>query len=138
MRTATLRYVSEPDPEVLELAHQMFDLARSGATEALTACVDAGVPVNLTNDKGDSLLILAAYHNHPDTVAALLDRGAEADRANDRGQTALAAAVFRQSPGSVGALLGAGADPAAGGPSALDTARFYDLPEMLRLLEGAR
>ncbi|MGI5245234.1 ankyrin repeat domain-containing protein [Dactylosporangium sp. CA-139066] len=130
--------MTEPDPEVLELAHQMFDLARAGATDELAACVDAGVPVNLTNDKGDSLLILAAYHNHPGTVAALLDRGAEADRANDRGQTALAAAVFRQSPDSVGALLAAGADPDAGGPSALDMARFYDLPEMLRLLEGAR
>ncbi|MER7002345.1 ankyrin repeat domain-containing protein [Dactylosporangium sp. NPDC000555] len=116
----------------------MFDLARSGATEELAGYVDAGVPVNLTNDKGDSLLILAAYHDHAATVAALLARGAEADRANDRGQTALAAAVFRQNPRTVGALLGAGADPDAGGPSALDTARFFDLPEMLTLLEAAR
>jgi ankyrin repeat protein len=128
----------EPDPAVVELAHRMFDLARAGATEELAGYVDAGVPVNLTNDKGDSLLILAAYHDHPATVTALLDRGAEADRANDRGQTALAAAVFRQSPASVGALLSAGASPGAGGPSALDTARFFDLPEMLRLLEAAR
>ena len=53
--------------------------------------------MNLTNDKGDTLLILAAYHGHPETVGALLDRGADHSRANDRGQTALAAAVFRQS-----------------------------------------
>ncbi|WP_432844252.1 ankyrin repeat domain-containing protein [Dactylosporangium sp. CA-092794] len=114
----------------------MFELARAGATEELAANVDAGVPANLTNDKGDSLLILAAYHNHPATVAALLARGAEADRANDRGQTALAAAVFRQNAETVGALLEAGADPRAGGPSAIDTARFFGLPEMLRLLEA--
>ncbi|WP_324273106.1 hypothetical protein [Blastococcus brunescens] len=31
--------------------------------------------MNLTNDKGDTLLILAAYHGHPGTVGALLDRG---------------------------------------------------------------
>jgi ankyrin repeat protein len=128
--------VSEPiDQDVLDFAHRMFDLARSGATDELAANVDAGLPVNLTNDKGDSLLMLAAYHNHPGTVAALLARGADVDRANDRGQTALAAAVFRQSPESTGALLKAGADPHAGGPSAVEMARFFNLPEMLELLE---
>jgi uncharacterized protein len=131
--------VSEPiDPDVLEFAHRMFDLARSGAAEELAANVDAGLPVNLTNDKGDTLLMLAAYHNHPPAVAALLVRGADPDRANDRGQTALAAAVFRRSADSVRILLDAGADPAAGGPSALETARFFNLPEMLTLLERAR
>ncbi|WP_255781236.1 ankyrin repeat domain-containing protein [Dactylosporangium sp. AC04546] len=116
----------------------MFDLARAGATEELAASVDAGLPVNLTDAKGDSLLMLAAYHDHPATVAALLGRGADADRVNDRGQTALSAAVFRRSADSVTALLDAGADPHAGGPSALDTARFFDLPAMLELLERAR
>jgi uncharacterized protein len=126
------------DPEVLELAHRVFDLARDGATEELAAHVDAGVPANLTNHKGDTLLILAAYHVHPGTVAALLARGADADRVNDRGQTALAAAVFRQSAETVRALLDAGADPDGGGPSARDTAAFFVLPEMTALLEAAR
>ena len=85
------------DAETLAFAHRMFDLARAGATDDLAAQIDAGLPVNLTNDKGDTLLILAAYHAHPDTVAALLARGADPGRANDRGQTALAAAVFRRS-----------------------------------------
>ena len=85
------------DPGVIELAARVFDLARGGATEELAAYVDAGVPANLTNDKGDTLLILAAYHGHEETVASLLERGADAGRANDRGQTALAAAVFKQS-----------------------------------------
>ena len=131
--------MSEPiDSEVLDFAHRMFDLARAGATDELTASVDAGLPVNLTNDKGDTLLLLAAYHNHPGTVAGLIGRGADVTRVNDRGQTALAAAVFRKSEESVRALLAAGADPAAGAQSALDTARFFALPEMLELLEGKR
>jgi ankyrin repeat protein len=113
----------------------VFDLARSGATQDLLEYVDAGVPVNLTNDKGDTLLILAAYHGHPETVGALLDRGADHDRANDRGQTALAAAVFRQSTDTVTRLLAAGADPDTGGPSARATAAFFDLPAMTELLE---
>ena len=86
------------DPGVIELAGRVFDLARAGRTEDLAGYIDAGVPVDLTNDKGDTLLILAAYHDHPATVAALLDRGADHARVNDRGQTALAAAVFRRSP----------------------------------------
>ena len=124
------------DPGVVELAGRVFDLARGGHTEELAAYVDAGVPVNLTNDKGDTLLILAAYHGHPETVGALLDRGADHTRANDRGQTALAAAVFRQSSETVTRLLAAGADPDAGGPSARATAVFFDLPAMVKLLDG--
>jgi ankyrin repeat protein len=124
------------DPGVIELAGRVFDLARGGHTDQLAAYVDAGVPVDLTNDKGDTLLVLAAYHGHPDTVAALLERGADHARANDRGQTALAAAVFRQSTRSVTRLLAAGADPDAGGPSARETAAFFQLPAMTELLEG--
>ena len=124
------------DPGVIELAGRVFDLSRGGHTDELVAYVDAGVPVNLTNDKGDTLLILAAYHGHPETVGALLDRGADHSRANDRGQTALAAAVFRQSTDTVRHLLAAGADPDAGGPSARATAAFFDLPAMADLLAG--
>ena len=130
--------MSEPiDPGVVALAGRVFDLARGGRTGELAAYVDAGVPVDLTNDKGDTLLILAAYHGHPDTVAALLERGADHGRVNDRGQTALGAAVFRQSADAVRRLLEAGADPDLGGQSARLTARFFDLPEMTALLDGA-
>ena len=90
--------VVEPDQDAVELAHRMFDLAREGSTAELAAYVDAGVPVNLTDPKGDTFLILAAYHRHADTVSALLERGADPARTNDRGQTALAAATFAQSP----------------------------------------
>ncbi|MEV4754924.1 ankyrin repeat domain-containing protein [Micromonospora sp. NPDC049559] len=123
------------DAETIAFAHRMFDLAREGETATLAGYVDAGLPVNLTNDRGDTLLILAAYHIRPDTVAALLERGADPDRVNDRGQTALAAAAFRRSAETVQVLLAAGADPAAGTPSAVETAAFFDLPEMLALLQ---
>lgn len=126
----------ELDAETLEFAHRMFDLARDGTTGELAGYVDAGLPADLTNDKGDTLLILAAYHAHPDTVAALLARGADHTRTNDRGQTALAAAVFRSSTDAVRALLDAGADPGHGSPSAVETAQFFDLPEMLALLRS--
>ncbi|MFF8319892.1 ankyrin repeat domain-containing protein [Streptomyces bobili] len=122
-----------PDPEVVELATKIFDLARRGQTEELVAYVDAGVPANLTNDRGDSLLMLAAYHGHAEAVRALLARGAEADRINDRGQTPLAGAVFKGETDVIKALLEAGADPAAGTPSAVDTARMFAKAELLEL-----
>jgi uncharacterized protein len=100
-----------PDPEVVELATKIFDLARRGETEALVAYVDAGVPANLTNDRGDSLVMLAAYHGHADAVRALLERGAEADRV----------------------MLDGGADPSAGTPSAVDTARMFGRSDLLEL-----
>ena len=128
----------ELDAETIAFAHQMFDLARSGASGELGAQVAAGLPANLTNGKGDTPLILAAYHNHPPTVASLLAHGADPARVNDRGQTALAAAVFRQSAEAVRMLLEAGADPAGGSPSATETAAFFKLPEMSALLAGPR
>ncbi|MEU1039968.1 ankyrin repeat domain-containing protein [Streptomyces sp. NPDC005551] len=122
-----------PDPEVVELATKIFDLARRGETEALVSYVDAGVPADLTNDRGDTLVMLAAYHGHADAVRALLERGAEADRINDRGQTPLAGAVFKGEEAVIRVLLDAGADPAAGTPSAVDTARMFARTELLQL-----
>ncbi|MFJ2132090.1 ankyrin repeat domain-containing protein [Streptomyces sp. NPDC087845] len=122
-----------PDPEVVELATKVFDLARRGETDTLAAYVDAGVPANLTNDRGDSLLMLAAYHGHAAAVTALVARGADPDRANDRGQTPLAGAVFKGEDAVIAALLTAGADPAAGTPSALDTARMFGKADLLEL-----
>ncbi|MFF3380916.1 ankyrin repeat domain-containing protein [Streptomyces sp. NPDC002680] len=122
-----------PDPDVVELATKIFDLAREGQTEALVAYVDAGVPADLTNDRGDSLVMLAAYHGHADAVRALLARGADGNRVNDRGQTPLAGAVFKGAQDVIQALLEGGANPAAGMPSAVDTARMFGKTELLEL-----
>jgi ankyrin repeat protein len=119
------------DPELVEFATKLFNLARSGDARALAAYVDAGVPVNLTNDTGDSLLMLAAYHGHAEAVRALVERGADPGRANDRGQTPLAGAVFKREPEVVRALLDGGADPHAGSPNAADTARMFGNEDFL-------
>jgi ankyrin repeat protein len=63
-------------------------------------------------------------------VADELDEQTLAFRINDRGQTALAAGVFRRSADVVTALLKAGADPDHGSPSAVETAAFFELPDI--------
>lgn len=123
------------DEQVAFLA-SVFDLVRDGQTETVTRYLDAGVPVNLTNPNGDTLLILAAYHEHAALVGALLDRGADTERLNGRGQTALSAAVFRQQAGIVTALVSHGANPTAGSPDARATAAYFQLTEMSALLDA--
>ena len=130
--------VSHQDPadqpaeteRLVELAHQMFDWARAGETERVDAYVEAGVPVNLTDASGNTLLMLAAYHGHATTVARLAGRGADVDRLNDRGQSPLAGAVFKDEQEVVRALLAAGADPDAGSPTARETAAMFERPEL--------
>ena len=130
----------QPDERVeltddqVEFLNTVFVLVRAGDAGSVAAYVDRGVPVDLTNANGDTLLLLAAYHEHPDLVRALLERGADPNPVNGRGQTALVAAVFRQNLAIVEALLGAGADPALGSPDARATAAYFQLPVMASLL----
>ncbi|MEA5361426.1 ankyrin repeat domain-containing protein [Amycolatopsis sp., V23-08] len=122
-------------PEMLAFWAKVFEFAREGRTAELAAYVDRGISANLTNDSGDSLVMLAAYHGHAETVAALIERGADPNRENDRGQSPLAGAVFKNEPDVVRALLDGGADPRAGQPSAIDTAKMFGNTALLGLLE---
>ena len=123
----------EPDEELIAFATRLFELARAGATEPLGAYLDAGVEPNLTNQSGDTLVMLAAYHGHAETVRVLLAHGADPDRANDRGQPPLAGAVFKGEDEVVRALLDGGADPDAGQPSARATAQMFGRDDLLEL-----
>ncbi|WP_235580055.1 hypothetical protein [Rhodococcus sp. Leaf233] len=48
------------DDDVLAVFRHAFDCARSGDASWLQSFFEAGGSVDLTNDKGDTLLILAA------------------------------------------------------------------------------
>ncbi|WP_311209171.1 MULTISPECIES: ankyrin repeat domain-containing protein [unclassified Aeromicrobium] len=119
------------DPRAVALAQDLLDDAREGRTERLVQHVDAGVPVELTDASGNTLLMLAAYHGHAGTVAALTARGAVVDALNDRGQSPLAGAVFKGEDAVVRVLLEAGADPDAGHPTARETAAMFGRADLL-------
>jgi len=120
----------------LDLLRQSFEWARTGDVTQLATLLSMGAPSNLTNDRGDTLLILAAYHCHEDVVRLLLDHGADVERSNDNGQTALGAAVFRRATDIVTMLLKAGADPDSGPRSAREIAEFFDLSDMRAVLRS--
>jgi ankyrin repeat protein len=124
------------DERLTEIAHFVFDLARAGEDERLAAYLDGGVPVDLTDASGNTLVMLAAYNGQPSTVKLLANRGADVNRVNDRGQTPIAGAVFKAEAEVVRTLLAAGADPHAGTPNAIDTARMFQQMALLAELEG--
>ena len=120
------------DPQLVTIAHACFDFARAGDTKRLRAYVEHGVPVNLTDATGNTLLMLAAYHGHAKTVCELVALGADPDRTNDRGQSPLAGAIFKGEDDVVAALLAAEADVDVGTPSARATAEMFDRGELLQ------
>ena len=87
----------------------------------------------MTNGKGDTLLMLASYHGHVETVAMLLEIGADANALNDRGQSIIAGAVFKGYDEVVRVLFEKGADVSKGHPNAVDSAKMFKREECLRI-----
>ncbi|HLB34254.1 MAG: hypothetical protein A3F67_07220 [Verrucomicrobia bacterium RIFCSPHIGHO2_12_FULL_41_10] len=121
-----------------ELLKLSLDYARQGETKALCMMLEHGLPVTLSNAQGNSLLMLAAYHDHPETVQMLLERGAEPDKTNDRGQTSLAGVAFKGYLHVAKLLLSAGADPLIPqgmGMTPLSFAMLFGRTEVQQLME---
>jgi ankyrin repeat protein len=126
---------SSADPS-LAVVEGVFELARDGRTAPLGEMLDAGVPLDLVNARGDSLLIVATYAQHTETVRELLHRGADTAIVNSMGQTAVACAVFRNNGALLLELLRAGADPDLGSHPASRIADQFALPRMREILDA--
>lgn len=126
--------VSSLPQETIDFAGKVFNLARNGGDELLSAYLNAGLPPNLTNEKGNTLLMLAAYNGHASTVRLLHSKGADPNRVNDRNQSPLAGAIFKNEESVVRSLVELGADPRLGTPNAIDTAKVFKKTEWLDLL----
>jgi len=125
--------VADLPPAALDLAAKLFDLAREGNTTTLQQYISAGVPKNLTNSTGDTLLMLTSYHGHAETVKMLLDAGADPNALNGRGQSPIAGAVFKGYEDVVKVLYDANADVLVGQPNAVDCARMFKRDRLLEL-----
>lgn len=122
-------------PEALDFAAKLFDFAREGKTTDLETYVSQGIPPNLTDSRGNTLLMLAAYHGHVDTVSMLLGKGADPNATNDRGQSPLAGAVFKDYEAVVKVLVQEGkADVYGGQPNAIDCAKMFKRDGLLELM----
>lgn len=126
----------DPDPAVIELAHQMMDAAREGRVDLLAPLLERGAPVDMRDASGNTLLMLAAYHGHAQAVTELARLGADVDALNDRGQSPLAGAAFKGFTDVAAALLEAGADPEAGDPSGRASAQFFGRADIAALIDA--
>lgn len=118
--------------------HAAAELARTGETAALGARIATGLAVDTRDEKGNTLLMLAAYHGKAETVRLLLKAGAAPDGRNAKGQTPLGGAAFKGYTEVVRLLLEAGADPGAdqGGVTAADLAVTFGRHEVIALLQS--
>ena len=114
------------------------DLARAGEAAALSARIANGLSANACDEKGNTLLMLAAYHGKTDTVKVLLKAGANPDGRNAKGQTPLGGVAFKGYTEIAQLLLDAGADPEAdqGGSKPADLAVTFGRHEILLLLKS--
>ena len=112
-------------PAALAFAARVFDAARKGEIALFQQALPAGLPPNMTNDKGDTLIMLSAYHGHAALVSLLLSHNADPNVLNERRQSPLAGAIFKGEDEVVDLLLKGGADPDLGEPSARDAMRIF-------------
>jgi hypothetical protein len=116
------------------------ELARKGDTAGLAAMLKDGLAVDAQDAKGNTLLMLAAYHGKTETVAVLLRNRATVDLRNTKGQTPLGGVAFKGYADIATLLLDAGADPLAdqGGQTPVDYATMFGRQEILALLRERR
>ncbi|KAK1488547.1 hypothetical protein CABS01_02177, partial [Colletotrichum abscissum] len=123
MSALTSATAFSPSLEAVRLAASMYNAAREGNKAVIEEGILDGLPPNLTNEKGDTLLMLAAYYGHADVVKLLIQHGADPNRLNDKRQSPIAGAVFK---GLDAVLLEGGADPEYGKPSAIQCLTMFN------------
>ena len=126
-----------PDEETIELATKLFNCARLGDTETFREYLPKGLPPNLCNQKGDSLLMLASYHGHVETTRVLLEHGADPEMYNDNGHHPLSGAAFKGHLAMAELLITHGASVNARSPddkTALMFAAMFDNAEIVEYL----
>ena len=72
-----------------------IESARAGETQKLKELLNTGVSVNLCNEKGNSLIMLASYNGKLETTQMLIGFGADVDKKNFKGHTPLAGVSFK-------------------------------------------
>ncbi len=72
-----------------------YAAARTGDDEVVNEFLNAGLPIDVKNNKGYTALMIATYNGKTSIVNTLIKRGANVCAKDHRGNTALMAAIFR-------------------------------------------
>lgn len=129
--------VAAADPEQVAT---FIKAARFGQDQAVKLYLDRELPVNATDEFGNTALIAAAGAGQREIVTTLLAKGADVNVRNREGRTALMAAAQRGDAAIVGELLERGADvklkDAQGETALFDAVRYGRLDAVRRLLDA--
>jgi len=96
--------------KVMDRISNFLTAADNGDTAKVMEDLNQGIDVNVTDEHGQTALMLAADHGHVDTAKIILKHGALPNLQNKRGGTALMFASFNGHLEIVRELLKAGAD----------------------------
>jgi len=78
-----------------ELKNYFFAAARVNDVSVLEEFIRAGFPVDVSNGKGYTALMIATYHGNTEVFDYLVSQDANTCAADNKGNTALMAAIFR-------------------------------------------
>ena len=125
-------------PEGIDL----YKAALAAKLDEVEAAVDAGADMEWANPdrNGERAVHIASALGHKDVVAFLGSRGADVNAVDEYQNTPLHRAAYQGEASVCTTLLALGADPAAkneDGRTALDTAKRFDKPECVAVLEAA-
>ena len=104
-----------------------------GNNRTISALMQRGMPVNSSDNQGNTLLILAVREQHPQTVDLLIKAGANVNLRNRNGDSALGWATLREDTTTAKKLLKAGAKLNHDGWTPIMYAAYKSLPSMMDL-----
>lgn len=118
-----------------------------GHIEVMELLLAHGVKIDMTNESGDTALMIASKEPQPKAVSWLIKNGANVNARGIHGNTALIYAAYNGRLDTIKILLDAGADPSATGSdsgdpndrySAIDVALQQGHPEAAELIRNGK
>ena len=121
-------HVEEGDYSALDPEAAMLKAAEDGSLGSILEFRDSGVPVNCSDEEGNSPLMIAVRAGHHGVVRSLYHLGADINYRNHAGETALGLAKASNSTDLVNSLQEFGALEATTGELAKFSAMFGGIP----------
>ena len=115
-----------------------MNAAKKGDVSKVAEMLEAGMPVDITNEDGETALITASCYNQTDVVRCLLKNGANVNKQDRDGCTVLHVASCSNNTDVMRLLLAYGARKDIQdkhGMTPIDVARRWNRKEALDLLE---
>lgn len=119
---------------------EVFQAARQGDLEKINFALNRGFDIQKRNEKGHSVLMLAAYNGHYNLAEALISRGADVNSVDDTGNSILMGVVFKGHNRIFDLLVTSGADlefQNSKGQSALDFAVMFGRRDLILRINKA-